>query len=263
MKNNRKSLVIAAILAGSIAAMSGCGASDKPTSEITSEVVSEVTSEPVIETQSVQETETQTEIETSSEILSETETQTETQTETETQIETQTETEKTKETETETVSQSEAPSETQAPPESEAEPEPVAAAEGSVSEGDYAVVVKGASIPLGGDMRNYVGTLGDPDEFGSAKSCTEAGEDKVYTYGGTVIYTYITNGADIISLIEVTGGEVLPSGIHIGSTKEEVIAAYGRNYTEEGSELLYELGGKTIGLQMTNDKVSFMELFGR
>lgn len=259
MKNNRKSLVIAAILAGSIAAMSGCGASDKPTSKITSEV----TSEPVIETQSVQETETQTEIETSSELSSETETQTETQTETETEIETQTETEKTKETVTETVSQSEAPSETQVTPESEAEPEPVAAAEGSVSEGDYAVVVKGASIPLGGDMRNYVGTLGDPDEFGSAKSCTEAGEDKVYTYGGTVIYTYITNGADIISLIEVTGGEVLPSGIHIGSTKDEVIAAYGRNYTEEGSELLYELGGKTIGLQMTNDKVSFMELFGR
>ncbi|MFG6368923.1 MAG: hypothetical protein K1W16_10945 [Lachnospiraceae bacterium] len=257
MKNNRKSLVIAAILAGSIAAMSGCGASDKPTSKITSEV----TSEPVIETQSVQETETQTEIETSSELSSETETQTETQTETETQIETQTETEKTKE--TETVSQPEAPSETQVTPESEAEPEPVAAAEGSVSEGDYAVVVKGALIPLGGDMRNYVGTLGDPDEFGSAKSCTEAGEDKVYTYGGTVIYTYITNGADIISLIEVTGGEVLPSGIHIGSTKDEVIAAYGRNYTEEGSELLYELGGKTIGLQMTNDKVSFMELFGR
>lgn len=64
-------------------------------------------------------------------------------------------------------------------------------------------------------------------------------------------------------MIEVTGGEVLPSGIHIGSTKDEVIAAYGRNYTEEGSELLYELGGKTIGLQMTNDKVSFMELFGR
>ncbi len=257
MKNNRKSLVIAAILAGSIAAMSGCGASDKPTSKITSEV----TSEPVIETQSVQETETQTEIETSSELSSETETQTETQTETETQIETQTETEKTKE--TETVSQPEAPSETQVTPESEAEPEPVAAAEGSVSEGDYAVVVKGALIPLGGDMRNYVGTLGDPDEFGSAKSCTEAGEDKVYTYGGTVIYTYITNGSDIISLIEVTGGEVLPSGIHIGSTKDEVIAAYGRNYTEEGSELLYELGGKTIGLQMTNDKVSFMELFGR
>lgn len=111
-------------------------------------------------------------------------------------------------------------------------------------------------------MRNYVGLLGDPDDFASAKSCTEAGEDKVYTYGGAVIYTYITNGADIISLIEVTGGEALPSGIHIGSTKDEVIAAYGSNYTEDGTELLYQIGNKTIGLQMTNEKVSFMELFG-
>ena len=81
-------------------------------------------------------------------------------------------------------------------------------------------------------------------------------------YGGAVIYTYITNGADIISLIEVTGGEALPSGIHIGSTKDEVIAAYGSNYTEDGTELLYQIGNKTIGLQMTNEKVSFMELFG-
>lgn len=60
----------------------------------------------------------------------------------------------------------------------------------------------------------------------------------------------------------MTGGEALPSGIHIGSTKDEVIAAYGSNYTEDGTELLYQIGNKTIGLQMTNEKVSFMELFG-
>lgn len=265
MKNSKKSLMVVAVLAGSIAAMSGCGASNKPTMENTAESAAQVQS--VVETQT--EVESKTKVVTETETASETETVTETETETASEIETTSkiETEKQSETKSEAELQSEAqkpPMETQTTPEAASEPvsEPVAVAEGSVSEGDFAVVVKGTAIPLGGDMRNYVGLLGEPDDFGSAKSCTEAGDDKVYTYGGAVIYTYITNGADIISLIEVTGGEVLPSGIHIGSTKEEVIAAYGSNYTEDGTELLYQIGNKTIGLQMTNNKVSFMELFG-
>ena len=76
------------------------------------------------------------------------------------------------------------------------------------------MTVKGVSIPLGDDMRNYTAQLGDPDAYGSAKSCVEEWDDKVYTYGGVVIDTYITNGMDIISLIEIEGGESLPSGIH-------------------------------------------------
>ena len=67
-------------------------------------------------------------------------------------------------------------------------------------------------------MSAYTAQLGEPDAYGAAKSCTEAGDDKVYTYGGVTIYTYITNGVDVISLIEITGGEALPSGIHIGRT---------------------------------------------
>lgn len=257
MKSSKKSLMIAAVLAGSIIAMFGCGASNKPTMENIAESA--------VQVQSV--VETQTEVESKTEVVSETETASATETVTETTSETEiaSETETTSETEkqSETKTEAELQSEAQKPPmETQTTPEPVAVAEGSVSEGDFAVVVKGNAIPLGGDMRNYVGSLGEPDEFGSAKSCTEAGEDKVYTYGGAVIYTYVTNGADIISLIEVTGGEALPSGIHIGSTKDEVIASYGNNYTEDGTELLYQIGNKTIGLQMTNDKVSFMELFG-
>ena len=41
------------------------------------------------------------------------------------------------------------------------------------------------------------------------------------------------------------------------------VADYGSNYTVEGTGLLYEMGGKTLGLQMDGDTVSFIELFGR
>lgn len=143
------------------------------------------------------------------------------------------------------------------------ETEPAPVQEGSIKAEDYAVIIGGQTIPLCGDMRDYTALLGEPDEYGSAKSCVEAGDDKVYTYGDTVIYTYITNGADIISIIEISGSDALLSGIHIGSTRAEVIAAYGSSYTEEGQELLYELGDRTIGLMMDGDSVVFMELFGQ
>ena len=242
MKKVRRKILftVSVMLIGSIVLLSGCKVSDGPTSEI--EVLPD---EKVVEVVAVTDTQP-----------AEPETKNKTQDKPETKIET---------VEEETV---------QTKPQTENEPDqketvPVAGEdvaslvpEGSVSESDYAVIVKGVTIPVRGDMRNYMASLGDPNDFASAKSCTEAGEDKVYTYGGVVIYTYITNGADIISLIEITGSETLVSGIHIGSTKEEVIAAFGSAYTEQGSEWLYEMGNKTIGLEMSGDKVSFIELFG-
>lgn len=241
-KLNKKGLLImAAVMAGSMAAVSGCGASKEP--------VSVAESQPAMQTSAAASEESAPESAPGTETETAPETKTETETEIKTEIETNTET--AKETEVETKEERE----------SSEQAEPVA--EGSVSAGDYAVTIGGLMIPIGDDMRNYVGLLGEPDAYSAASSCTEDGDDKVYTYGGTTIYTYITNGADIISLIEITGGDYLSSGIHIGSTKEEVIAAYGSAYIEEGTELLYEMGSKTIGLQMTDNKVSFMELFGQ
>lgn len=257
--NKGTTYMIAAVLAGSMAFMSGCGASDKQAADPAEGVTIQEESR-AVEPQSTQvETETKTQTQTTVETETETEKETESEKETETEKETISE----KETETEKKTEAEAASEPESKPQeqTQAAQEAVPAAEGSVSSGDFAAVVKGITIPLKGDMSAYTAQLGEPDAYGAAKSCTEAGDDKVYTYGGAVIYTYITNGVDVISLIEITGGEALPSGIHIGSTKAEVIAAYGSSYTEDGAELLYEMGGKTIGLQMSGDAVVFIEIF--
>lgn len=255
--NKGTTIVIAAVLAGNMALLSGCGESTRPAAEDAAmptiqEAVSTDESESVIEP--TQSTETKTEAETAAE----TEISTAVETETGTAAETGTAVEaETKKEEIGTETQTESKPQEQTLPAGETAP----AAEGTISNSDFAVIVRGVTIPIKGDMSVYTPTLGEPDEFGSARSCVEDGDDKVYTYGGTVIYTYITNGIDVISLIEITGGESLPSGIHIGSTRAEVIAAYGSAYTEEGTELLYEMGDKTIGLQMSGDTVSFIELF--
>lgn len=264
--DKRTTVMIAAVMAGSMAFVSGCGAADK-TAEVQSDEAiiqeeSSLTKESSMQAQTEMETQTTAETETQTTA----ETQMQTDVETQTEAETQTELQKA---EAETEKESEAHSEKQAEAETESAPQEqtsevqkaAPAAEGSVSASDFAAIVKGITIPLKGDMSAYTPQLGEPDEFGSARSCVEAGDDKVYTYGGVVIYTYITNGIDVISLIEITGSEALPSEIHIGSTKADVIAAYGSAYTEEGTELLYELGDMTIGLQMSGDTVSFIEIF--
>ncbi len=260
--NKGKTWMISAVLMGSIAFMQGCGAADKPTEDSAEGIVIQEESSPA-ETQSLQ-AQTEGETETGTQTTVETEIQTETQTKTQTAVEAETELQ-TPQAESEKESEMEKESKTNVQAELESKESEVQEAspitEGSVSESDFAVNVKGLSVPLKGDMGAYAPLLGEPDELGLAKSCVEAGDDKVYTYGGVVIYTYITNGVDVITLIEITGSEALPSGIHIGSTKADVIAAYGSAYTEEGTELLYEMGDKTIGLQMDGDRVSFIELF--
>ena len=253
------------VLAVMIAIMAvGCGASKDEVSTIQQESAAETDSEKedvriesindinIEETQTVTETETLTETDTGQNPTPETHLQTESQEETESQktgdgseIEESEIQSVTSDPQTEIKSNTE----TQQP-----------ATEGSV---DYMVSVRGTAVVLQEDMRDFVSALGEPDGYSAAKSCVEAGEDKIYVYGGITIYTYVTDGADRITLIEITGSESLPSGIHIGSTKADVIAAYGSDYTEEGTELLYETDGKTLGLQMEGDTVSFMELFGR
>ena len=235
-KNNWIQMVLAVMLA--IMAV-GCGASKDEVSTIQQESAAETDSEKedvriesindinIEETQTVTETETLTETDTGQNPTPETHLQTETQEETESQ-ETGDGSE-IGETEIQSVisdpqTEIKSNTETQQP-----------ATEGSVSALDYMVSVRGTAVVLQEDMRDFVSTLGEPDGYSAAKSCVEAGEDKIYVYGGITIYTYVTDGADRITLIEITGSESLPSGIHIGSTKADVIAAYGSAFTDRKS----------------------------
>lgn len=152
--------------------------------------------------------------------------------------------------------------ETEAPKAAETQPE-AAQTKGTLTQGDIAVTVRGVAVTPGEIMENYINSLGEPDDLQGSPSCVEEGDDKTYIYGGVVIYTYRSNGTDLIHLIEITGTESLGKGIHIGDTKDAVIAAYGDSYTMEGNEMIYELNDKVIGLQITDGTVSFMELFAR
>lgn len=131
-----------------------------------------------------------------------------------------------------------------------------------ITEEDFQVIIGETTIEIGGDMIAYQEVIGEPDDYSAAKSCLGTGEDKTFVYGETAIYTKPIDGMDKIYLIEVTGGAQLPCGIAIGSSLEDVERIFGACEETEGTEYLYSSADKTIGFDMDDGIVSFIEIFG-
>lgn len=141
--------------------------------------------------------------------------------------------------------------------------EPETEADGKVSEEDFAVKINDVKITFGEDINDYLDELGEADSYTEARSCLYDGYDKVYEYGGITLYTYPSGKKDIVYIAEYNGEESTLSGIRIGSTKKEVLAAYGEDYAEDTLYLTYEYGenAATISFQFENDKVSYIEIY--
>jgi len=87
--------------------------------------------------------------------------------------------------------------------------------------------------------------LGKPVSSSSTNSCAYQGLDKTYDYSGFTISTYPDGNLDYILNIAFTDDVMkTPAGIHIGSTLDEVKAAYGNQ--EPKNDLVSYTKGKTI-----------------
>lgn len=134
--------------------------------------------------------------------------------------------------------------------------------DGMVSREDLAIMVGDTLVCTGDDINILLESLGTPDDFVQARSCLYDGDDKLYTYGGIIIYTYPNGAEDIVYLIEVSGDEKLLSGIGVGSTWTDMIAMYGEEYALFGSMVSYELSeSASISFQMEDNVISFVEIY--
>lgn len=135
-------------------------------------------------------------------------------------------------------------------------------ADGKVSKEDFAIVVNGIKIELGTDINEVIEQLGEPDDYVQARSCLHEGDDKIYTYGGIVIYTYPQGKKDIVYIVEYTGEEKTPAGIGLGSTMVDLEKAYGNKYVEDAFYTVYELEeNATISIQFEKEKVIYIEFY--
>ena len=97
------------------------------------------------------------------------------------------------------------------------------------------------------DADAVIEKLGDPIDLVETPSCGGGAEpDREYTYAGFKFNTVNENGLNKIVKIVLTDDSVsTPEGISIGSSRDEVIAAYGESFTENASGTLTYTDGTT------------------
>ncbi len=127
---------------------------------------------------------------------------------------------------------------------------------------NFAFTYEGVDVVVGTDMNSLVDSLasvaGEPQYF-EAASCAGDGMSKTYTYkgGSFSISTNPSGNQDIISSVMLNDDTVSTAeGICIGSTADEITAAYGEATSSTDTTMTYEKGSSTIVFVLSDGKVS-------
>ncbi len=110
------------------------------------------------------------------------------------------------------------------------------------------------------EFAKLLAAIGDPTSYVESESCLYQGLDKDYTYPGFKLRTYPEKGVDYILNISFTDDSITtPEGIMLGSSREDVITAYGSSYTEENGSTVFTRGKTELRIRFNGDSVSAVE----
>ena len=121
----------------------------------------------------------------------------------------------------------------------------------------FVFTYNGVTIPMNAPADPIIEALGEPVNLFSAPSCAYEGEDKVYTYNSIVVRSYTMDGVDYIASVELKDDTVSTAeGIRIGSTEDDVRAAYGEDGTPGTAGIEYTMGDRFISFIFENGQVT-------
>lgn len=124
----------------------------------------------------------------------------------------------------------------------------------------FVFAANNVEIGMNEEAAPIVAALGKADNYFESPSCAFQGIDKTYTYSNFELYTYPKNKVDYVSSIYILDGSVsTKEGIRLGSTTEEMIAAYGNDYKEELGAYTYTKDKSTLTFIVDNGTVSSIE----
>ncbi|MCC8137866.1 MAG: hypothetical protein LIO76_07345 [Clostridiales bacterium] len=115
----------------------------------------------------------------------------------------------------------------------------------------------GTVVEMGAEAAPIVEALGGDYDYFESESCAFDGLDKVYTYAHFKLNTYPVDDVDyVLSIVFRDDTIETDEGITIGSSKEEVLEAYGDPDEEKTASLIYEKGDTSITFGISGDSVS-------
>ncbi|MBP1754260.1 MAG: hypothetical protein H6Q59_658 [Firmicutes bacterium] len=130
-------------------------------------------------------------------------------------------------------------------------------AEASANDKGFSFEYQGVKIPMNVDVAPIVEKLGKSVDYFEAASCAFQGLDKIYYYNGFELGTYPNGNKDYVSYVNLLDDSVTTAqGIYLGSTLDEVISAYGSEYTAEGTSYVYRLGDSKLTFIIEEDAVT-------
>ena len=110
---------------------------------------------------------------------------------------------------------------------------------------NYYVTYNGQKIEIGADAKALIPTLGEyTSEDGEA--CGTDEKDVIYTLSGISIETHVSGDKETVRQVKfLDDSNKTPEGITIGSSRDDVVKAYGNGYTENASGALRYEGEST------------------
>ena len=121
-------------------------------------------------------------------------------------------------------------------------------------------VYRDCPLPMNAEFAPLLDFIGESDSYFEAASCAFDGLDKTYTYSDVEIITYPDEDVEYISSIRLlSSAAATPEGITIGSSMEDVVAAYGEAQEVFGEQYTYEDGDTQMFILFENDAVVSLE----
>lgn len=110
---------------------------------------------------------------------------------------------------------------------------------------DVGVIVEGEFYPIFGAADELLSALGEPLTESSAPGCVYEGFDREFEYACGALYTCPYEGVDTWYEFYITApGVETARGIEVGDAVEDVYAAYGQNFYDEGGGMFtYSISG--------------------
>lgn len=144
---------------------------------------------------------------------------------------------------------------------------PVAAA--PFGDADLVFSLNGTGYKLKTDAKPLLDALGPGYKLTASPSCLYVGEDKTFDYPDISIVTFPDGKKDIMDEIDLNTDKYATSrGIKVGNTLDQITAAYGPNYYNDGGVIEYILSGDPndkkspmLYFQMDGDTVSLIGLY--
>lgn len=108
---------------------------------------------------------------------------------------------------------------------------------------DLRIVVDDSSFTMLEDAAGLLSLLGDDYQYSEAESCVFEGMDKTFDYGDLLVYTVPSGDIDLLDGYDIIAGDyTTTAGIGLGSTRDEVLAAYG-DPADDSDYMIYNESG--------------------